>query len=92
MRKFAIREAAGSALSDDVHDDEHADGNGSQENCCRTVWCNLQKGKHIGIFENRNYVLKKEKLNHPKRWGSRNTKRYEVRKVEVLNPDERKSA
>ena len=38
-------------------------------------------------------VLKeKAKLNHPERWGSRNTKRYEVRKVEVLNPDERKIA
>ena len=51
-----------------------------------------RKGKHIGIFENRNSVLEKAKLNHPERWGSRNTKRYEVRKVEVLNPDERKSA
>lgn len=30
LRKFARWEAAGSALSDDVHDDEHADGNGSQ--------------------------------------------------------------
>lgn len=50
-----------------------------------------QKGKHIGIFENRNSVLEKAKLN-PERWGSRNTKRYEVRKVEVLNPDEQKSA
>ena len=51
-----------------------------------------RKGKHIGIFENRNSVLEKAKLNHPERWGSRNTKQYEVRKVEVLNPDERKSA
>ena len=37
-------------------------------------------------------ITKKAKLNHPERWGSRNTKWYEVRKVEVLNPDERKSA
>ena len=50
------------------------------------------KGKHIGIFENINSVLEKAKLNHPERWGSKNTKRYEVRKVEVLNPDEPKSA
>ena len=51
-----------------------------------------RKGKHIGIFENRNSVLEKAKLNHPVRWGSRNTKRYVVRIVEVLNPDERESA
>ena len=36
-----------------------------------------RKGKYIGIFENKN---------------SKKYKRYEVRKVEVLNPDERKSA
>ena len=46
-----------------------------------------RKGKHIGVFENRNSVLEKAKLNHPERWSSRKTKRYEVRKVEVLNPD-----
>ena len=51
-----------------------------------------RKEKHIENFENRNSVLEKAKLNHPERWGSRNIKRYEVRKVEVLNPDERKSA
>lgn len=51
-----------------------------------------RKGKHIEIFENRNSVLEKAKLKHSERWGSRNTKRYEVRKVEVLNPDERKIA
>ena len=29
-----------------------------------------RKGKHIGIFENRNSVLEKAKLNHPEPWGS----------------------
>ena len=43
-------------------------------------------------FREQKFRIKKAKLNHPERWGSRNTKRYEARKVEVLNPDERKSA
>lgn len=29
-----------------------------------------RKGKHVGIFENRNSVLEKAKLNHLERWGS----------------------
>ena len=51
-----------------------------------------RKGKHFAIFKNRNSVLEKAKAEHSERWGTRATKQYVVKTVEILNPHERKIA
>ena len=43
-------------------------------------------------FREQKLRIKKRKVKSSGTMGARNTKWYEVRKVEVLNPDERKSA
>ncbi len=51
-----------------------------------------RKGEHHRIFASRNRTLFEAKVRFPERWGRRDTRKYNVKEQEILNPTKRKPA